>query len=919
MAIKSSRLGRLLAMRSSQLRTVGVHCLALCIALLGSSVLGRAQCDWLGFPGEQCPVGSGPYSVTRADLDGDGDQDLVTANFFDSTVSVLLNQRNVTFTAHVPYVVGSHPFSVTCADLDGDGDVDLASANSNPLGTISVLLNLGNGTFAVQVPYAVGSYPRGVTSADLDGDGDQDLVTSNGASTSGTVSVLLNLGNGTFAAHQQYATGVNPNSVTSADLDGDGDQDLVTANGASTSSTVSVLLNQGNGIFAAHQQYAAGVNPNSVISADLDGDGDQDLVTANGASTSGTVSVLLNQGNGTFAAYQQYATGVNPKSVTSADLDGDGDDDLVSANSASNTLSVMLNLGNATFATPVQYAVGSDPLCVISADLDGDGDQDLACANEVVNSVSVLLNQGNGTFPAHVQHTVGAGPSSVTCADLDGDGDQDLASANYNSNTVSVLLNQGDGTFPAHVQYAVGANPSSVTSVDLDGDGDQDLATANYNSNTVSVLLNQGVGTFAPHMQYTVGVNPSSVISVDLDGDGDRDLATANYNSNTVSVLLNHGNGTFAPHVRYSVGLNCRSVVSADLDGDGDMDLASANFGSFAGVSTISVLINQGNGAFAGQVQYAVGVGTIPDGPFSLTSADLDGDGDHDLVTANYYSHAVSVLLNQGNGTFGWFVKYGVGFNPDSVICTDLDADGDQDITCANLISSTVSVLLNLGSGNFAAQTYFAVDPGPSSVVGVDLDGNGNQDLACANGGTDSVSVLLNRGSSCGSIHAICSPGSGGVLACPCGNPPVGAGQGCSNSLGAGASIGGLGLASLTTDTLVVSATGIGSSGASCAGSVSNLTCILLQGNGVNAGGLAFNDGVRCFTGSLKRLRTATSSAGVFTSTTGLAASSAALGDPIAAGTKRWYGVWYRDPCASWGCAGANSNVSNTLEVAWKP
>ncbi len=179
--------------------------------------------------------------------------------------------------------------------------------------------------------------------------------------------------------------------------------------------------------------------------------------------------------------------------------------------------------------------------------------------------------------------------------------------------------------------------------------------------------------------------------------------------------------------------------------------------------------------------------------------------------------------------------------------------------------------------------------------------------------------MLLNLGDACGAIRTMCDPGASGVLACPCGNAPGGAGQGCSNSLGAGASIGGTGAPSLANDTLAVSATGIGSSGASCTGSVGNLTCILLQGNAVNAGGLAFNDGVRCFTGALKRLRTATSSAGVFTSTTGLAASSAALGDPIAAGTKRWYGVWYRDPCASWGCAGANSNVSNTLEVAWKP
>ncbi|MGB2979626.1 MAG: Ig-like domain-containing protein, partial [Candidatus Zixiibacteriota bacterium] len=110
-------------------------------------------------------------------------------------------------------------------------------------------------------------------------------------------------GSGTFAPHSIYPVGDYPVSVFSADLDGDGDLDLATANEHSAS--VSVLLNNGDGSFATHSVYAAGDGPWSVFSADLDGDGDLDLAVADYYSDS--VSVLLNHGDGTFAPHSVYA------------------------------------------------------------------------------------------------------------------------------------------------------------------------------------------------------------------------------------------------------------------------------------------------------------------------------------------------------------------------------------------------------------------------------------------------------------------------------------------------------------------------------------------------------------------------------------------------------------------------------------
>ncbi len=144
---------------------------------------------------------------------------------------------------------------------------------------------------------------------------------------------------------------------------------------------------------------------------------------------------------------------------------------------------------------------------------------------------------------------------------------------------------------------------------------------------------------FAARTNYLAGNGPTSVSSADFDGDGDNDLAVANEFSNSVSVLFNNGDGTFADSTRvdYSLGFDPTSVFSADIDSDGDNDLAVANEGS----DNVSVLLNNGDGTFAPRVDYPAG-----DGSRSAFSADFDGDGDNDLAVANFNSDNVSVLLN---------------------------------------------------------------------------------------------------------------------------------------------------------------------------------------------------------------------------------------------------------------------------------
>ena len=362
------------------------------------------------------------------------------------------------FATAVNYGVGTNPWSVSAADLDGDGDSDLAVANLYS-DNVSVLLGNGDGTFQDKIDFEVGEYPQSVIYADLDGDGDLDLATAN--RNSDNVSVLLGNGDGTFLAQTVHAAGDGPWSVYAADLDGDGDLDLTTAN--SRSDNVSVLLNSGDGTFGSYTNYTAGDGPASIFSADLDGDGDLDLASINYASDN--VSVLLGNGEGTFASQMTYSVGDEPWSVYASDLDGDGDLDLTTANHSTNTVSVLPNIGNGTFPNQYSYTAGDYPTYAFPADLDGDGDLDLAAANEESDNVSVLLNNGDGAFQTQTSYAAGDAPYSVFSADLDGDGDLDLVTTNHNSNTVSILLNTG-GAPPtaglvAHYPFNGNANDES--------------------------------------------------------------------------------------------------------------------------------------------------------------------------------------------------------------------------------------------------------------------------------------------------------------------------------------------------------------------------------------------------------------------------------------------------------------------------
>jgi hypothetical protein len=680
------------------------------------------------------PVGRPPYrrEATLKDraIMSSVKLQLLTALAFLASVGA--SAQTVSFVARLDLPVGQGPSAIATADFNADGNLDLVTSNefSN---NISVLLGNGDGTFQTAVSYAAGTNPIAVTVGDFNGDGKPDLLVVNGNSS---VSVLLGNGDGTFQA--PVATNIVTNQlsdVTVGDFNGDGKLDLampvaVTQEG---DSALTVMLGNGNGTFAAPIVANAGPVPTPVAmqSVDINGDGKLDLVTVNSAA----VSVFLGQGNGTFQAPVDSAVSTPPAGFALADFNGDGKLDL--AFQGDGTTSVLLGNGDGTFQPAVtsSNSLGSSDT-VVAGDFNGDGKVDL-----LVPGVAVLLGQGDGNFQNPIFSTM-PGLDAVV-GDFNGDGKLDVATTRSTSSIplASVALGNGDGTFQVGTSVSPpsegpgGRTVSSIIAGDFNGDGKSDvmqlMAQTEFNG-WFAVFLGNGNGTFlAPLVTFLDSpcFNLCYAASGDFNKDGKLDLAVS-VNGN-IGIFLGNGDGTFQPEVNYAGAGSY--VAVADFNADGNPDIVMSDG------ENVSVFLGTGTGSFGAPITSPVG------GPANgLAIADFNGDGKPDLAVAT--GSSVAILLGNGNGTFATAVDYPTGAGSVSVAVADFNNNGTLDLATANSSSNTVSVLMGNGDGTFGAAINLPVGGTPNFVAVSNFNGDQNADIAAFNSFWEDVSVLLGNG-----------------------------------------------------------------------------------------------------------------------------------------------------------------------------
>ncbi len=353
-----------------------------------------------------------------------------------------------------------------------------------------------------------------------------------------------------FEAKTAMPTGTSPSAVAVGDFNGDGNPDIAVT--VESNNRVYIYNGNGDGTFSFAVSYVVGSQPVAITAVDLNHDGKLDLAVAN--RQSGTVSILIGQGGSSFATAVGYSVGALPNSIAAGSYDPDGYVDLVTANRGDvcgpplnpcGTVSLLRNNGDGTFYTGATLFPGVLPDTIAAGVFTASGDTDFVITSFPSDDFLVYLGNGGGGFPTVKGPLTTLSASVVLVADFDGDGNADVAISRASSGDVSMQRGNGDGTFATAGIYsegAVNAHPYSGTTADFDGDGHPDLVFANYTDNSIAVLRARTVGNggFDTALTFTGGLNgPGSIASADFNHDGKADLVVVNLGGDSITVFLN--------------------------------------------------------------------------------------------------------------------------------------------------------------------------------------------------------------------------------------------------------------------------------------------------------------------------------------------------------------------------------------------
>ncbi|MDP9191777.1 MAG: VCBS repeat-containing protein [Acidobacteriota bacterium] len=499
-----------------------------------------------------------PIALPRAmhgaaviDIDGNGKDDVVLVDRVELAVYSEGGAARGTRT------ISGEPWSVTVADFDRDGRNDLVAGS---LTEATVFLSTKEWAVSTTVVLPLGTeYSRvPLLAADFTGDGRADIVAHSVASRDMTL--LVANADGTFSTGRSFAVGTESGMHTiAADFDGDGDQDLAT----SGTSAFQVALNRGDGVFDAAPSYAARNEAGRLAIGDLNHDGRDDLIVLGGG-----VDFRLSGSGGLLGEQQTVALPAAVSAGVIHDFNGDGHADLFAAGWET---FLIAGKGDGTFQAPLTIPSYDHWVSdVAKGDMNNDGHMDVLVAYEF-GIISLFRSRGDGTF-ARSEYFLKYHLERMKLADMNEDGFLDVVLTASNPLRKPRLVvvpgfgRQLGGAWDAGVDFA---REHFLEVFDTDGDGHLDVVSVAADGDALLVLHGRGDGTFLLNRIPYDFFGSWGIVATDLTGDGIIDLVLGTSGFGELLAMEGDGKGGFTEIWREVTRRNSHELAIGDFNGDG--------------------------------------------------------------------------------------------------------------------------------------------------------------------------------------------------------------------------------------------------------------------------------------------------------------------------------------------------------------
>jgi hypothetical protein len=331
---------------------------------------------------------------------------------------------------------GQGPADLLSADLDLDGEIDIVSANTKN-STITIHYGDGDGTFRAPMHIGVPAEPTSLAIGDLNHDQIPDIIVN--ARGANSFSALLGKKGRAFSKARSHKTGRVPLTVIASDYNGDGHLDVAVT---LTFDKLEIYLGGGNGYFKKGETYLTGSRSCSGVAQDFNGDRNVDIALAATSSQSSAIRLFFGNGDGTFAKPKTLAVGEMPLGLIAQDMNGDGFADLISATGKGDNMVLLYSNGDGSFREKIDFSGGGGPIDLVAGNFNQDDRIDVAVANSRASNWSLVIRNKAGFFQYPTRDYVidGGTPLAITSADYNNDDLADIAVASNAKNTVEIYL-----------------------------------------------------------------------------------------------------------------------------------------------------------------------------------------------------------------------------------------------------------------------------------------------------------------------------------------------------------------------------------------------------------------------------------------------------------------------------------------------